>query len=202
MLRRTLLILATGLTGGPAIAADFSDPTWPCVQRKVEHLSLGLMWPVTEDAAADDAADADVEELAEKLSLRRIDLEDMREEVSAFAASHDGDPDVLSAVFEDVFNSLDTRRTRIIAGIADFSLSQIALAKKIDTANSEMTSEMALDAPDYDKVDRLEEQLDWDQLIYSDRQQSIRYLCETPVLIERRLFEISQMLQAEVKNDG
>jgi len=30
----------------PVWAADYSDPTWPCMQRKVETLSLGLMWPL------------------------------------------------------------------------------------------------------------------------------------------------------------
>ncbi len=54
---------------------------------------------------------------------------------------------------------------------------------------------MAEEDPDYDRVDALEEQLDWDQRIYNDRQRSITYLCETPTLLERRLFVIAQMLQ-------
>ena len=37
--------------------------------------------------------------------------------------------------------------------------------------------------------------VDWDQVIFSDRQQSIVYLCETPQLIEKRLFAIARMLQ-------
>jgi hypothetical protein len=62
-----------------------------------------------------------------------------------------------------------------------------------------MSGEMAKPEPDFDKVDDLEEQLDWDQVIFSDRQRSIEYLCETPVIIERRLFEIARMLQQAAK---
>ncbi len=54
---------------------------------------------------------------------------------------------------------------------------------------------MEADEPDYDRVDAIEEQLAWDERIYSDRQRSIIYLCETPTLLERRLYGIAQMLQ-------
>ena len=46
-----------------------------------------------------------------------------------------------------------------------------------------------------DRVDALEEQVDWDQRIFTDRQKTITYLCETPTLLEKRLYAISQMLQ-------
>ena len=50
--------------------------------------------------------------------------------------------------------------------------------------------------PDYDRVDALEEQVDWDERIYTDRQRSLTYVCETPVLLEQRLYAISKLLQA------
>ncbi|MDP5217046.1 hypothetical protein Q5Y75_07445 [Ruegeria sp. 2205SS24-7] len=186
-------------------AAEFSDPTWPCVQRKVEQLSLGLMWPHPVDTTrieGDDVLGLEVAELADALALRRVELEDLRPQVAAFADRHNGDPAVLGLVFDRVFNGLSKRRTRIISGIGEFSLSQIGLAEQIDKVRAEMDTAMAAESPDFDKVDKLEEQLDWDQLIYSDRQRSITYLCETPQIIERRLFAIAQMLQAAVQDQG
>lgn len=201
MMFRKTLVFAALLGASPVWAADFSDPTWPCVQRKVERLSVGLMWPqpipetVPEDAALRGAIDA----LATRLSMRRIPVQDIRPEVAAFAATQDDAPALLGLVFDDVFDSLSSRRSQIISGIGEFSLSQIALSERIEAARREMDAEMAKDEPDFDRVDALEEQLDWDQTIYSDRQQSITYLCETPVLLEKRLFEIAQMLQAEAQ---
>ncbi len=205
-MKPTLSALAAGLLLAlPVSAADFSDPTWPCIQRKVENLSLGLMWPTPVDPAiaeGDDALKAEVRTLADALALRRVELDTLRPEVEAFAARHDGRPEILGLVFDRTFNSLAKRRARIIKGIGDFSLSQIALAEQIDVTRAEMDKAMALTEPDFDLVDKLEERLDWDQVIHSDRQRSITYLCETPQIIERRLFAIAQMLQQMVQEQG
>jgi hypothetical protein len=185
-------------TAWPVVAADYSDPTWPCIQRKVENLSAGLMWSLpTQDATSPvgDALTADIRALAGTLSLRRIPLEDTKPQIEAFAARHNGDAEVLGQVFTAVFKPLNTRRSRIISGIGDFSLSQITLAAQIDSTRVELEAQTDKDDPDFDRIDLLEEQLDWDQIIFSDRQRSIQYLCETPVIIEQRLFEIARMLQ-------
>lgn len=203
--KKLCLALAMGAVCAPAQSADFSDPTWPCVQRKVENLSLGLMWPFPVDAAAialDETQASDIRDLAGYLSLRRVDLESLQPRVDAFAQKYEGDVQLLGLVFESVFTPLSKRRGRIISGIEDFSLGQIALADKIDGNRMEMDAIMTTDAPDFDRVDVLEEQLDWDQVIYTDRQRNISYLCETPTLLERRLFSISQMLQSAIKEPG
>lgn len=182
------------------VAADYSDPTWPCIQRKVENLSVGLMWQYPIPRTAPESADAaQIRKLADTLSLRRIDLEDIRPDVEAFANAHNGSPDILGQVFEQSFDGLNSRRSQIISGIGDFSLSQIALSEQIDAARSKMDTLLAAENPDYDQIDKLEERLDWDQLIFSDRSQSITYLCETPQLIERRLFAIAQLLASVAK---
>lgn len=205
MMKPLCLTLALACASSPTLAADFSDPTWPCVQRKVETLSLGLMWPfpVNSDLAADnDQLRADVTELSGYLSLRRVELDSVQPRVDAFAATYNGDAEALGLVFESVFNTLSKRRTRIISGIGDFSLSQIALAEKINANRAEMDTILVADEPDFDRVDALEERLDWDQIIYTDRQRNIAYLCETPTLLERRLFSIGQMLSGAVIDQG
>lgn len=184
------------LLSGQAFAADFSDPDWPCIQRKVERLSIGLMWPapLAEIKLTPETAAA-AHDLAATLALRRVTLEEARAKVDSFAEVHGHDPVLMGHVFEQVFDSLSNRRGRILTGIGKFSRSQIALAERIDASRTEMETQMAQDAPDYDRVDALEEQLDWDTRIHTDRQRTITYLCETPVLLEKRLYAISQMLQ-------
>ncbi len=187
------------VVGAESQAATFSDPTWPCIQRKVETLSLALMWPhpVEPDAVvADSDLQRDINDLADALALRRIMLETLQPNVEAFAKKHGADTETFGLVFQRVFHALSKRRTRIIKGIGDFSASQIALAEQIDASRSEMDVLMASDAPDYDKIDKVEERIDWDQIIYTDRQRSITYLCETPQLIEKRLFAIAKLLQS------
>ncbi len=187
---------------GAVAAADFADPTWPCMQRKVEQLSIGLMWPAppAEPDLSPETKRA-VAELAERLALRRVDLDAARTAAESFAEAQGRDIALMGEVFAQVFKSLSTRRTRIIGGIGEFSLNQIALSKRIEGARTEMDTLMAADEPDYDRVDKLEEQTDWDQRIFNDRQKTITYLCETPTLLEKRLYGIAQMLQ-EIGNGG
>jgi hypothetical protein len=202
--RLAALALAGMIAAGPGMAADFSDPTWPCIQRKVGALSVGLMWPhpIPDEAPGDPALRAEIDALAARLALRRLDPEALRPEIVAFAARHDGSPEILGRVFAQAFDTLSTRRGHVIKGIESFSLSQIALAERVKAARAEMTGLMAADSPDFDRVDALEEQIDWDQTIYSDRQTTITYLCETPVLIEQRLFALAQMLQGALRPPG
>ena len=197
MLRTGLLCAVLGAFGiaQPSAAADFSDPTWPCIQRKVEQLSVGLMWPhpIDETPLEGEVAE-DVSELAQRLALRRLDLEAVRPDVEAFVAKHGADLTLLGHVYDQTFTSLARTRRAIMEGIADYSLSQIALAERIEGARIEMNTLMDADEPDFDKVDALEAQVDWDERIYNDRRQSLTYVCETPVLLEKRLFETAQML--------
>lgn len=198
-------ILSNALVAGllawsaPAAAEDFSDPTWPCVQRKVERLSIGLMWPepVPDTALEGDLADA-VETLGATLALRRVGEDEMRSAIDRFVSAHGASVDLMGRVFAESFRRLAQRRTRIIGGIADMSLGQADLAARIDAARAEFDTISARDDPDFDRLDTLEEKIDWDERIYTDRQKSITYVCETPVLLEKRLYAIAQMLQAAV----
>lgn len=192
------LVLSAALGLGDTVqGADYSDPSWPCIQRKVESLSVGLMWPYPvgdTERAAD--VQADIDELASRFALRRLELEEIEPALAAFTAKHGRNPDLLGAVFVDAFDRLSATRKVIMKGISDYSFSQIALAEKIDAARTEMTELMAAEKPDFDKVDALEAQADWDERIYTDRAKSLTYVCETPVLLEKRIYAIAQMLLA------
>ncbi len=196
------VLLQTGAFAGSASAADFSDPTWPCIQRKVGALSVGLMWPhpVPEDALDPDTAEM-VDDLAQRLALRRLALEDLTPDVDAFAAEVSADTDLLGRVFSETFDRLSGTRNAIMKGIEEYSLSQIALSEKIDAARLEMDTIMAGDDPDFDKVDALEERIDWEERIFTERARSLTYICETPVLLEKRLYSIAQMLLAKAETE-
>ncbi|MHA6264443.1 hypothetical protein ACXYMO_14660 [Arenibacterium sp. CAU 1754] len=192
--------LIASLLAWPVGAADFSDPTWPCVQRKVENLSVGIMWPYPiEDVDLSPAAEQDVQDIVSRLILRRFELEEIRPLIVDFAATHGNDQAIMGHIFSETFDRLSTTRKTIMKGIEEYSQSQIAMSERIDATRKTMTDLMRADDPDYDKVDALEEQLDWDERIYTDRAQSLIYVCETPVLLEKRLYAIAQMLIAETQ---
>ncbi|WP_108258217.1 hypothetical protein [Mangrovicoccus ximenensis] len=195
----TAAVLAAA--GAATSAQPAADPDWPCIQRKVEQLSPGLMWPhpipeIKLDPATAEAA----QEVIDRLVLRRMPLEEAQPALDSFAEAHGRSPEMMSHLFGESFGTLSHLRTRIMKGIEDYARSQIALSKRIDAARSEMDALMAADDPDFDRVDALEVQIDWDERIFTDRQRSLTYVCETPVLLEKRLYGIAQMLQSEIES--
>ncbi len=180
-------------------SATFNDPTWPCQQRKVQDLSLGLMWsaPLPQEFAEKSARPlpGDARDLATLLSLRRVSLEEAEDAVRTYSDNaSDADEDIMLFVFAAVFDTLGDTRRDVINGIELYSLKQIALSERIDSVRSEMRHLVDADDPDFDRIDRLEEQLDWDERVFRDRARSLTYVCETPVLIEKRLYAIAKLL--------
>ena len=194
LFRGTVLSLALAIGAGPVAAVDYSDPTWPCIQRKVENLSVGLMWPHPLPETMDEAPYADI---IDTLSLRRLSEDELAAVIDTYmAANPDTDLDTLGIIFNGVFEKLGSLRRELIAGIERYSEQQIALAQKIDAQHTEMAQLEAQDEPDFDRIDEIEAVVDWDERIYEDRVKALTYVCETPVLIEKRLYALAQLLLA------
>ena len=186
------LALLMGQLAAPVFAAGGTDADWPCIQRRTGALSAGVMWP---DPLGDIPVPPDATDLAAKLALRRVGEAEAEAAVEAYAAAHPGlDADALGAIFHAAFTRIDRDRTRVLDGISRYGHKQAALAEKIDAAHAEMVALEAAEAPDFDRMDALEEQIDWDERIYKDRERALTYVCETPVLLEKRAYFVAQIL--------
>ena len=47
-------------------------------------------------------------------------------------------------------------------------------------------------------MDEVEKQLDWSTRIFQDRQQSLTYVCETPVVLEQRAFALGRAVESHL----
>lgn len=186
-----LLILAQ-----PVAAADFSDPTWPCIQRKVVTLSVGQMFPFVIPELPEDAKDTkrEITSLAQRLSVRKFSIEEVTPWINAFAQKHPSNA-ALGALFTETFSLITKRRSAIINGIGRYAGKQSALSDLIEAQRREMRTLLDATEPDYDKIDAIEERLDWDERIYQDRVRALTYVCESPVLLEKRAFAIAKLVQ-------
>ncbi len=186
------LALFMGPLAVPTFAAGGTDADWPCIQRRTGALSAGVMWPNPLGEATVSTAAA---ELAAKLALRRVSEEQATAAVDGYAAAHPGlGPAELGAIFQAAFARIDRDRTRVLDGISRYGHKQAALAERIDAAHAEMVALKAAEKPDFDRMDALEEQIDWDERIYKDRERALSYVCETPVLLEKRAYLVAQIL--------
>ena len=198
------VVLGLGLApAGPARA--FGDENWPCVQRKVEHMSWGQMW--TGPALPETAAwrqDAQLAELVPLLTARGVSLDRIAPLLAGLEATETETRDErLTRLFAGAFQEIDTERYRIIGGISRFAEKHRGLSEQIDTKREEAARLRAVaedtDANDaWDAYEALEDEIYWDTRIYQDRQRSITYVCESPVLLEKRAFAVARLILAEM----
>ncbi|MCQ0969303.1 hypothetical protein MLD63_02475 (plasmid) [Paracoccus sp. TK19116] len=186
---------AAGIAG----AQPAHDPTWPCIQRKQPHLSLGQVWtgPQPDDATAAIARDPEVRRLAAYLEQRRVPMEDAEARITEFA--EDADNQHLTALMSAVFHQIEPERSALIDGIARYGTSQQDLAKRIEARRAKMEELEAAASPDFDAIDAEEEALDWDERIFTDRRQSLTYVCETPIILEQRAFALGRAIASHLK---
>lgn len=199
--RITAAALLSGLVSG---AAAQEDPGWPCMQRKVATLSVAQLWagpPLPEHPAWQD--DPEIARLVALISARRTQLDEVRPMLEALgSAGGRGRDERLVELFAGVFETIDRERARIMAGVERYAARQRGLSEQIDAREDAIRAAEAAAAPDdddaQDRIEEMQDELAWDIRIFQDRQRSLTYVCETPVILERRAFAAAQMIQSEL----
>lgn len=192
------LVVATPAFAAPALAdGPPVDPDWPCIQRKQPHLSIAQVWggPVPDEAALALAGAPEVERVARVIALRRMPVADAEAEMKVFAGESDS-PEAVVALFAATFDHINHTRDRVMAGIARYARKQAELEGEIEELRHEMHTLEEAETRDFDKIDDVEERLDWATRIFQDRQQSLTYVCETPVILEQRAFALGRAAEA------
>lgn len=195
-LARHLLLVAALLAAGPAAAAQATQD-WPCIQPRQPRLSVGQMWSGPAPDAATEAMardDAEIAALADRLAQRRLAPQD----VPPLLAPLDHDPQRLTAVFLATFQRIEAERERLLDGVARYGLGQAELAAQIEGRYARLAELQAAEAPDPDALREEKRKRDWDTRIFEERRQMLTAVCESPVLLEKRLFELARIIQAEL----
>lgn len=191
-------LAALVLLAGPAPAAGPPDPDWPCVQRRMPHLSLGQLWsgPAPDAAALAAAETPEVLALARHIALRRTTMEEAEARIAEFARGREAP--ALTALAQATFAQIERQRSTVMAGITRYAHRQEALDRDIKEKRDAFARLEAADPPDFDRIDALEREIDWATRIFRDRQQSLNYVCETPVILEQRAFALLRLIAARL----
>jgi hypothetical protein len=180
--------------------ADTED--WPCVQRKVPEISLAAVWtgPPLDEAALKWRTDPDLAGLVQRLAARRTSEEEARKAIAdLIASSGEAKGPKLLALIAGLVETINAERSEVIAGLERFGDGQKQLAIAIRNENAKL-SDMRNDAQaDPAKLTELSERLVWTLRIFDERQKSLSFVCEVPVLIEQRLFALSREIQNELQ---
>jgi len=183
-------------------AADPRYPDWPCVQAKVPDLSIAAVWdgPSIEPAQKAWQDDPTIRNLIARLAARRIPIEEAQKSIEDFlagAGAAKADKGVL--LFAGLFETLNRERTEVMNGLERMQRSQRELADRIKADASAQHELQDQPQPDQAKLDELGSRIEWSTRIFDDRRKSVRYACEVPVIIERRLFALGRTIRQQME---
>jgi hypothetical protein len=196
----SLAALLIGAPGG-ARAAVSRDPDWPCVHAKVPHLSAGMMWagPAIDEKDRSWETVPEVASLVRTLAQRRLDIEQAPPLIDAFVKTHQADKQrQLALLFTGLLQTINEERNEIIGGITRYARQQVVRAEAIRAARDELVALNAkAELTEQEKARRgaIEDQLNWETRIFDERVQSLTYVCDSPRILEQRLFSLARTIQ-------
>jgi hypothetical protein len=198
-------VALTACLARPAFALDPRYPDWPCQQLKVPGISIASVWtgPSIEPVDAAKSGDPNEADLVSRLAARRTPIEEARQLIADFVTgTKEEKQDKAKRLFAALYATLNAQRDEVMGGIERFSRKQKAMAEEIRATTQKMRE--LQDAPGADKTqsDDLASQLLWRTRIFEDRRKSTSYVCDVPVLIEKRLFDLGSAIQNILNTDS
>jgi hypothetical protein len=188
----------------PAFALDPRYPDWPCQQLKVPEISIASVWtgPSIESIDSAKTTDQKETELVSRLAARRTPIEEARKMVADFmVGTRQEKQDKAKRLFAALYSTLNAQRDQVMSGIERFSRKQKAMAEGIREKTQKMREMQDRLNADPAQNDELANQLSWETRIFEDRRKTTSYVCEVPVLIEKRLFELASAIQGDLSAD-
>jgi hypothetical protein len=195
------LALVFSAVASAGTAATRRDPDWPCQQIKVPTISAAAVWSGPSLEGLQPWRDnQEVTDLVERLAARRTSLDEAQKLIDAFSDKAGPEKRArLLLVFAGVFEELNKQREEVIGGLARVAHRQTQSADQIRAENHDFLELRDKPEGDSNKLKELGDKLDWETRIFEDRNRSISFACEVPVLIEQRLFAIARMIEAKME---
>ena len=182
----------------PAFALDPRYPDWPCQQLKVPGIAIASVWtgPAIETGDAAKPIDAKQAELVSRLAARRTPIEDARKLIADYVVGTAAEKQQkATTLFAALYSTLNAQRDEVMNGIERFSRKQKAAADDIRAEAQKLREMQDKATADQAQSEDLASRLAWQTRIFEDRRKSTSYVCDVPVLIEKRLFDLGNAIQ-------
>ena len=188
-----------------ALALDPRYPDWPCQQLKVPEISIASVWngPSIDSIDTTKPADPKQADLVAHVVARRTPIEDARKMIADYLAGTEAEKqDKGKRLFAALYSTLNAQRDQVMNGIERFSRKQKGMAEEIREKAQKMREaqdqQKDKQGSDPAQTNELASELSWQTRIFEDRRKSTSYICDVPVLIEKRLFELASAIQDDL----
>jgi hypothetical protein len=183
-------------------AADRRFPDWPCAQAKVPEISIAAVWsgPPLGDTSDKWKNDPKVSTLVAKVSARRTPLEEAERAITEFLSAAATDKtEAGKLLFAGLFDTLNAQRSSVMNGLERVTRKQREAAEKIRSDTIALQALQDETQRDQTKIDDLGNHLVWETRIFEDRRSVIKFVCDVPTTIDRRLFSLARTIQQEME---
>jgi hypothetical protein len=190
---------------GPAAALDPRYPDWPCQQLKVPGISIASVWngPSISDIDKSKPVDPEEADLVARLAARRTPMEQAQKLIRDYVTgTAEEKQQKAKMLFAALYSKLDAQRDQVMSGIERFSRKQKAMAEDIRESAQKMRALQDQANADPSQSEQLANQLTWQTRIFEDRRKTTSYVCDVPVLIEKRLFDLAGAIQGVLNADA
>jgi hypothetical protein len=188
-----------------AFALDPRYPDWPCQQLKVPGIAIASVWngPPIDIGEGAKPTDAKQAELVSRLAARRTPIEDARKLIADYVVGTDAEKqEKAKTLFAALYSTLNAQRDEVMSGIERFSRKQKAAADDIREEAQKLRQLQDKANGDQAQTEDLASRLAWQTRIFEDRRKSTSYVCDVPVLIEKRLFDLGNAIQGTLNADA
>ena len=202
---RCIVVVVAACWAQSAFALDPRYPDWPCQQLKVPGIALASVWtgPPIEIGGAAKPTDEKQSELVSRLAARRTAIEDARKLIADYVVGTAAEKqDKAKTLFAALYSTLNAQRDEVMNGIERFSRKQKAAADDIREEARKLREMQDQSNADQAQTEDLASRLAWQTRIFEDRRKSTSYVCDVPVLIEKRLFDLGKAIQGALNADS
>jgi hypothetical protein len=171
---------------------------------KVPGIAVASVWngPSIEgvDAKPADAKEAD---LVARLAARRTPMDDAKKLIADYLVGTDAEKQQKAkSLFAALYSTLNAQRDEVMNGIERFSRKQKSAAEDIRAQTQKLRDMQDKPNADQAQTEELASQLAWQTRIFEDRRKSTSYVCDVPVQIEKRLFDLASAIQDDLSADA
>ncbi len=191
----SLLMLAILLAHRGGAAAPGTDPDWPCAQPLVETVSAAMLWrgpPL--DAEIDWQSDPAAATLAGAILPREVATADGLAAIAAYLGQHrQARQAAILRAAAGLLQENNLARAKLLAQIKNLAVRQRGLADIVAALNHERA------LPDRFDDAELLERWNFSRRSFYEMQQTLRYVCEIPAQLDRRLGQYLDALAAGLR---
>jgi hypothetical protein len=138
-----------------------------------------------------------------RLAARRTPMDDAKKLIAEYLTGTDADKQQKAkSLFASLYSTLNAQRDEVMSGIERFSRKQKAAAEDIRADAQKLRDMQDKAGSDQAQTEELASQLAWQTRIFEDRRKSTSYVCEVPVQIEKRLFDLGSAIAGDLSDDA